>query len=85
LLQAAGVVGVGEVRDPVGGGGEQDPVPGLASPDRQADSEVSLAGAGRPRNTTFSFAVTKSRVARKVWDGSHSKARNNALSGGIDG
>ena len=46
-LQPAGVVGVGEPCDPVGGGGEQDPVPGLAGPDRQADGEVGLAGAGR--------------------------------------
>ena len=46
-LQPAGVVGVGEPGDPLGGGGEQDPVPGLAGPDRQPDREVGLAGAGR--------------------------------------
>ena len=41
------MVGFGEVGDPVGGGGEQDPVPGLAGADRQADGEVGLAGAWR--------------------------------------
>ena len=41
------MVGVGEAGDPFGGGGEQDPVAGLAGPDRQADGEVGLAGAGR--------------------------------------
>jgi hypothetical protein len=41
------VVGVGEPGDPVGGGGEGNPVPGLAGADRNADREVGLAGAGR--------------------------------------
>ena len=40
------MVGVGEPGDPFGGGGEQDPVPGLAGPDRQPDGQVGLAGAG---------------------------------------
>lgn len=46
-LQAACVVGLGQAGDPVGGGGERDPVPGLTRSDRQPDSQVSLAGAGR--------------------------------------
>jgi len=46
-LQLAGVVRVGQGADPVGGGGEQDPVSGLAGADRQPDREVGLAGAGR--------------------------------------
>jgi hypothetical protein len=41
-------VGVGEPGDPLGGGGELDPVPGLAGSDRQPGGEVGLAGAGRP-------------------------------------
>ena len=45
VLEAAGVVGVGEPGDPFGGGGEQDPVPGLAGADRQPDRQVGLAGA----------------------------------------
>src|SRR5947209_6708741 len=48
-LQVSGVVGVGEAGDPVGGGGEQDPVPGLAGADRQAGGQVGLAGAGWPQ------------------------------------
>ena len=46
-LQPPGVVGLGEAGDPFGGGGEQDPVPGLAGADGQADGQVGLAGAGR--------------------------------------
>ena len=45
-MQPAGVVGVGEPGDPLACGGEQDPVPGLAGADRQADGQVGLAGAG---------------------------------------
>jgi hypothetical protein len=40
-------VGVGEAGDPVGGGGEQDPVPGLAGLDGQAGGDMCLAGSGR--------------------------------------
>jgi hypothetical protein len=40
------VVGVGEAGDHSAGGGEQDPVPGLAGADRQAGGQVGLAGAG---------------------------------------
>ena len=46
VLQPAGGVGVGEAGDPLGGGGERDPVPGLAGPDPQPDGQVGLAGAG---------------------------------------
>jgi len=38
-------MGVGEQVDPLGGGGEQHPVAGLAGTDRQADGQVGLAGA----------------------------------------
>ena len=41
------MVGVGEPVDPLGGGGELDPVAGLAGPDRDAGGQVGLAGAGR--------------------------------------
>src|SRR3954454_6989143 len=44
-LQSAGGVGVGEAGDPLAGGGERDPVPGLAGPDGQPDGQVGLAGA----------------------------------------
>jgi hypothetical protein len=45
-LQGAGVVRGGESVDPLGGGGEQDPVPGLAGADAEPGGEVGLAGAG---------------------------------------
>jgi hypothetical protein len=48
-LQPPGVVGVGEAGDPFGGGGERDPVPGLAGADRQPGRQVRLAGARRAR------------------------------------
>jgi hypothetical protein len=38
---------LGEPVDPFGGGGELDPVPCLAGPDRDPGSQVGLAGAGR--------------------------------------
>ena len=41
------MVGFGEPGDPFGGGGERDPMSGLAGPDGQSDREVGLAGAGR--------------------------------------
>ena len=41
------MVGVGEPVDPLGGGGEQDPVPGLAGADRDAGGQVGLPGSGR--------------------------------------
>lgn len=47
VLQLAGVVGVGESRHPLGGGGERDPVAGLAGADAQPDGQVRFAGAGR--------------------------------------
>src|SRR6266540_6225568 len=46
-LQPSLGVGVGQAGDPLGGGGEQHPVAGLAGPDAQADGQVGLAGAGR--------------------------------------
>jgi hypothetical protein len=45
-VEPAGVVGVGEAGDPLGGGGEQHPVPGLAAANREAGGQVRLAGAG---------------------------------------
>src|SRR6185312_897199 len=59
-LQPTGVVGLGEAGDPFRSGGEQDPVPGLAGPDRQWVLPVP----GGPRNTTLSRGVTKSSVPR---------------------
>jgi hypothetical protein len=49
VLQPAACVGVGEPGDPLGGGGEQHPVAGLAGPDAQADGQMGLAGAGWAR------------------------------------
>jgi hypothetical protein len=42
-LELAGAVGPGEGADPVGGGGEQDPVRGLAGADGQPGGEVGFA------------------------------------------
>jgi hypothetical protein len=64
MLKPAGVVGLGEPGDPLGGGGEVDPVPGLAGADGQSGREVVLPVPGGPRNTTLSLAATKSSVPR---------------------
>jgi hypothetical protein len=64
-LQGAGVVGVGEPGDPLSGGRELDPVAGLAG--ARIASPVArcvLPVPGGPSSSTFSFAVTKSRVPR---------------------
>ena len=47
VVQSAVAVGGYEAVDPLRGGGEHDAVPGVASPDGQADGEVGLAGARR--------------------------------------
>ncbi len=41
------MVGFSEAVDPLAGGGEQDPVSGLAGPDRDPGRQVGLAGSGR--------------------------------------
>src|SRR5258708_22014062 len=54
-LQPSGVVGLGEPGDPSGGGGERDPVPGLAGPDRQGGGQVRLSCPQRaPEHPGFS-------------------------------
>jgi pimeloyl-ACP methyl ester carboxylesterase len=40
-------VGVSKAGHPLGGGGERDPVSGLAGPDPESDGQVVFAGAGR--------------------------------------
>jgi hypothetical protein len=47
VFESAGVVGVGEAGDPLGCGGERDPVPGLAGPDPEPDRQMRFPGAGR--------------------------------------
>ena len=46
-VEAAVALGVGEQRDPFGGGAERDAVAGEAGADPERDREVRLAGAGR--------------------------------------
>ncbi len=46
-VEAAVALGVGEQRDPFGGGFERDALAGQAGADAQRDREVGLAGAGR--------------------------------------
>ena len=47
VIEAALALGVGEQRDPFGGGAERDAVSGEAGAQSQGDGEVGLAGAGR--------------------------------------
>jgi len=46
VLEPGCVVGFGEAGDPLRGGGERDPVPGLAGADPEPDGQVGFAGAG---------------------------------------
>ena len=48
VVQRIAVLGGLEAVDPLLGGGERDPVPGVAGLDREGDRQVCLAGAGRP-------------------------------------
>jgi hypothetical protein len=47
VVELGGVVGLGEPVDPWGGGGELDPVAGLAGADREPGGQIGLLGAGR--------------------------------------
>src|SRR3712207_7387132 len=47
LFRSAASLGVGEQRDPFGGGAKRDAVAGQAGTDSDRDREVALAGAGR--------------------------------------
>ena len=49
-------LGVGEQRDPFGGGLERDAVPGQAGADPERDRQVRLAGAGRSEQHDVLFA-----------------------------
>ncbi|MBP2329571.1 hypothetical protein JOF56_009956 [Kibdelosporangium banguiense] len=51
------MVGLRQAGDPLGGGGERDPVSGLAG----SDAQVCLPVTGGPGNTAFSLLATKSR------------------------
>jgi hypothetical protein len=46
-VEAAVALGVGQQRDPFGGGAERDAVAGQAGADPQGDAQMGLAGAGR--------------------------------------
>jgi hypothetical protein len=48
VLETALALCVGEQSDPLGGGAEQDTLPGEACADRERDREMCLAGAGWP-------------------------------------
>ena len=52
-------MGIGECLDPVGGGGEQHPVAGLAGPDRQPDREMGLAGSRRAEEDHILFGCNE--------------------------
>jgi hypothetical protein len=67
-LEPAGVVGGGEAGDPFGGGGERDPVAGLAGADTEADGEHGLAGAGRAEEDDVVFGGDEVQCA-EVGDG----------------
>jgi len=58
VVEAAGVVGVGESGDPVGGGGEQGAVPAWQALIPIPTARCVLPVPGGPSRTTFSFATT---------------------------
>ena len=56
-------LGVGEQRDPFGGGAERDAVAGQAGADAERDREVRLAGAGRAEQDDVLFAGEEVELA----------------------
>jgi hypothetical protein len=57
VLEAALALCVGEQSDPLGGGAEQDTLPGEACADRERDREMCLAGAGWPKEDDVFLGV----------------------------
>ncbi len=57
LVEAALALGVGEQRDPFGGGLERDALAGEAGADAERDRDVGLAGAGRTEQDDVLLAV----------------------------
>lgn len=64
VLESVGLMGGGQAVDPLGGGGECDPVACLAGSDGEFVATCVLPVPGGPRKTTFSLAAMKSRVPR---------------------
>ena len=56
-------LGVGERRDPFGGGSERDAVAGQAGADPDRDAQVGLAGAGRSEQDDVLLAVKEVELA----------------------
>jgi hypothetical protein len=63
-VQAAVALGVGEQRDPFGGGLERDAMPGQTGADPESDAEVGLPVPGGPSRTTLSLPARKSSCPR---------------------
>jgi len=57
LVEAALALGVGEQRDPFGGGLERDALAGEAGADAERDRDVGLARAGRTEQDDVLLAV----------------------------
>ena len=74
FVEAAVALGVGEQRDPFGGGPERDAVAGQAGADPQRDREVRLAGAGRSEQHDVLFAGQEVELP-EVQDGVASQLR----------
>jgi hypothetical protein len=64
LIEPARTLGRPEAIDPALRGGTSDPMTTPCILDAESDREVSPAGGGRPRKTTFLASARKSRVAR---------------------
>ena len=62
-VEAAVALGVGEQRDPFGGGAERDAVAGQAGADAERDAQVRLAGAGRAEQDDVLFAGEEVELA----------------------
>ncbi len=66
VVEAVAVLGLFEAVDPLLGGREQRPVPGLAGLDRERGGEVRLAGAGRPEKADVGGFVDPGQLREVV-------------------
>ena len=83
VVEAALALGVGEQRDPFGGGAERDAVAGQAGADADRDREMALAGAGRAEQDDVLAAgeeVELAEVQDRVAADRGLKAKSNSSS-----
>lgn len=66
VLEAALALGVGQQRDPLGGGAEQDPLACQARADRERDGQMGLAGSWRAEQDHVLLGVQEVELSKML-------------------